>query len=229
MDSTGQRIRTMREKRNWSQLELAKKAGINNSTLSKIETDKRLLESELLLTFADLFGVSTDELLGRNRTGTERPLAKDAQPLPSTTTLKEGSPAYQTASFAMEFIPIPVYGHIQTGADGIPMYEQYAGYEMIHKEAAASGSHFCYICRDDAMSGDGMKAGSRVLIRQQTDVPDGGIGLILKRSEAATLRRIHRQGGLVILTGSGQDVVPSAVPVKELNILGKAVRWTMED
>jgi transcriptional regulator with XRE-family HTH domain len=61
----GLRIKQLREKRDWSQLELAKRVGINNSVLSRIEADKRPIEAELLAKFAEVFGVSSDYILGR--------------------------------------------------------------------------------------------------------------------------------------------------------------------
>lgn len=61
----GKRIKNLRESRNWSQLFLAKKAGISNSVLSRIESEKRAIDNHLLIIFADIFGVSADYLLGR--------------------------------------------------------------------------------------------------------------------------------------------------------------------
>lgn len=60
--TTGERIKKLRERRDWSQLELAKRVGINNSVLSRIEADKRPVETELLKKFAEIFNVSTDYL-----------------------------------------------------------------------------------------------------------------------------------------------------------------------
>ncbi len=66
MKSVGSRIRRLREEKDWSQLELAKKVHINNSVMSRIESGKRPVEDELLISFANLFNVTTDYLLGRS-------------------------------------------------------------------------------------------------------------------------------------------------------------------
>lgn len=63
--NVGSRIKELREKRNWSQIDLAKKIGINNSVLSRIEAGKRDVEDYLLNKFGDVFDVSVDFLLGR--------------------------------------------------------------------------------------------------------------------------------------------------------------------
>lgn len=60
----GERIVKLRQKRNWNQRELARRAGLNYSVMNRIETGKRPLTDQEIKTFADLFGVSTDYLLG---------------------------------------------------------------------------------------------------------------------------------------------------------------------
>lgn len=60
----GSRIRKLREKKDWSQKELAKRISINNSVLSRIEADKRPIETDLLARFCEVFGVSSDFILG---------------------------------------------------------------------------------------------------------------------------------------------------------------------
>jgi len=65
MKTAGERIRRLREEKDWNQIELAKKANINNSVLSRIEANKRPIEDDLLVKFAEIFNVTTDYLLGR--------------------------------------------------------------------------------------------------------------------------------------------------------------------
>lgn len=61
----GDRIRKLREKNNLSQLELAKKLQISNSTLSQYESGARTPSDDIKLKIADFFDVSTDYLLGK--------------------------------------------------------------------------------------------------------------------------------------------------------------------
>lgn len=65
MITVGSRIKRERERHKLSQIDLSKKVGINNSVLSRIEADKRPVESDLLEKFAEIFDVSTDYLLGK--------------------------------------------------------------------------------------------------------------------------------------------------------------------
>ncbi|AHA10600.1 MULTISPECIES: helix-turn-helix domain-containing protein [Bacillus] len=68
----GYRIKQLREKRKWSQIEFAKKMGINNSVLSRIESGKRPIEDSLISKAADIFNVSSDYLLGRESDSNNR-------------------------------------------------------------------------------------------------------------------------------------------------------------
>lgn len=86
--SVGQRVKYLREQKKWSQLYLADKMFINNSVLSRIEAGKRDVDEYLIVKFADMFGVTTDYLLGRTkhlnpiqRTLAEVSVSKEKNPL----------------------------------------------------------------------------------------------------------------------------------------------------
>ncbi|KMY49199.1 helix-turn-helix domain-containing protein [Peribacillus loiseleuriae] len=64
---TGEIIVELREKRNWSQRELARRANLNSSVMNRIETGDRPIKAIELKIFADLFGVTTDFLLNRTK------------------------------------------------------------------------------------------------------------------------------------------------------------------
>ena len=64
--SLGTRLRNEREKRNWSQMTVAKKVGITNAVLSNYERDHRDPDTETLKRLAELYEVTTDYLLGHN-------------------------------------------------------------------------------------------------------------------------------------------------------------------
>ena len=68
MARPGDRIKAARERRNWTQEQLAEAAGISKGFLSDIENDKRNISSESALKIADALGISLDFLL-RGETG----------------------------------------------------------------------------------------------------------------------------------------------------------------
>lgn len=64
-DSLGDRIRRLREAKEWRQDDLAEKMGLGRETLSAIENGRRPVKAGELGRFADVLGVSSDQLLGR--------------------------------------------------------------------------------------------------------------------------------------------------------------------
>ncbi|MGN7183730.1 helix-turn-helix domain-containing protein [Cytobacillus kochii] len=61
--SLGARLKYEREKRKWSQIEVAKKIGITNAVLSNYERDYRDPDTETLRKLSDLYEVSIDYLI----------------------------------------------------------------------------------------------------------------------------------------------------------------------
>lgn len=64
MLSLGQKVRRLRESREWSQADLARKAGVTKSAISTYELGLRTPSADVVCSFAKAFGVSADYLLG---------------------------------------------------------------------------------------------------------------------------------------------------------------------
>lgn len=65
MSITSERIKSLRLEKNMSQNELASKLGIGRSNMGHIENGRVEPTKETLVQLSDIFGVSTDYLLGR--------------------------------------------------------------------------------------------------------------------------------------------------------------------
>lgn len=63
----GERIRQLRSGRNMTQAVLAQRLGVTKSVISAYENGMRYPSYDVLLKLADIFGVSTDYLLGHSR------------------------------------------------------------------------------------------------------------------------------------------------------------------
>ncbi|PFC19936.1 helix-turn-helix domain-containing protein [Bacillus cereus] len=78
----GYRLKKERERRKWSQKFVAEKIGITNTVLSNYERDYRDPDTTTLGKIADLYEISTDELLGRSNKLSkkeERDIARDLE------------------------------------------------------------------------------------------------------------------------------------------------------
>lgn len=60
----GLKVRRLRESRDWSQAELARRTGVTKSAISTYELGLRTPSADVVCAFAKVFGVSADYLLG---------------------------------------------------------------------------------------------------------------------------------------------------------------------
>lgn len=58
-----ERLKKEREKRGWSQIDLAEKIHVSRQAVSKWETGKNYPSIEVIINLSDLFGITIDELL----------------------------------------------------------------------------------------------------------------------------------------------------------------------
>lgn len=65
MTSLPNKIINLRESKDWSQAELARRLDVNKSVMNRIESGERKVSSDELKKLSDIFDVSTDYLLGR--------------------------------------------------------------------------------------------------------------------------------------------------------------------
>jgi len=59
----GERVKKEREKRSWSQTDLAEKIHVSRQSVSKWETGKNYPSIEVIIDLSDLFGITIDEIL----------------------------------------------------------------------------------------------------------------------------------------------------------------------
>lgn len=79
-NTLGKRIKSLREEKSISQLELAKILNIGNTTLSQYESDKRIPSDIVKKKMAEYFDVSLDYLMGMTdikNTGTENDIPQE--------------------------------------------------------------------------------------------------------------------------------------------------------
>lgn len=83
------------------------------------------------------------------------------------------------------------------------------------------GMYFQIIVRDESMSGAGLREGYRVLVREQTDLQDGQIGLV-KVGRETLIRKVYTTDGAYLLI-SGNSAYPEVKVGKDAAmILGRA-------
>jgi transcriptional regulator with XRE-family HTH domain len=66
MNTLGTRLRSARERKRLSQVDVFKRTGINNKTLSRYENNGTEPDADSLRKLAEIYEISVDWLLGRN-------------------------------------------------------------------------------------------------------------------------------------------------------------------
>lgn len=118
----------------------------------------------------------------------------------------------------------PLLGTVRAG---LPMYaeENIEGYIPIRQTDGAA--YFWLNIRGDSMNAAGMDDGDQILVREQPEVENGEIAVVLVNGDEATVKTFRREGELVILTPRSlnpthqpQIYDPRKVPIR---VLGKVI------
>lgn len=81
METLGTRLLELRKKHNLTQADIGEKLNVSVQAVSKWENDLSLPDYDYLIKLADLFNISTDELLGRQKTIVKQDKTKDINKL----------------------------------------------------------------------------------------------------------------------------------------------------
>lgn len=198
------RLKELRENSGLSQYKFADRFGVAQSTVGSWEAGKREPNFETMQRLADFFGVSVDYLLGREEQDGSGP------PAPSNPGSKW----------------IPVLGKVAAGMP-IVAIEDVLGYEEIDAKTAASGEYFALQIKGQSMEPK-ISDGDVVIVRQQDDCDSGDIAVVLANGDEATVKRIKKTPGGLMLIPSNPAYEPvfyttdeiESLPVK---IIGKVI------
>lgn len=207
MDVTGGRIKEARESMGWSLEQLGIRVGLSKVAVLKYETgDISRFTMEKMQKFARALGVDVIWLLGL----TDEPRPQATQELKAQTRW------------------IPLLGTI---AAGKPLYaiENIETYLPVQNSIPCS---FALHVKGDSMTGACIPDGSIVICREQDDVENGQVAVCIIDGEEATLKRVFRhEGGIVVLRSENpayQDMVFTAKTAKQVSIKGLALHVISE-
>lgn len=194
-------LKMLLKEQNINQSQLAKIAGVSESTVGKWILKKSSPRMGAIQKIADHFG------------------------LPKSYILTEPDNLYEVDS---EFIEVPILGEI---ACGEPIYvaNNFAGYRTEPKKSLPEGNTYYLKAKGDSMSPT-IPQDAYVLIREQPEVENGEIAAVLVNGDTeATLKRISKQKDYLMLMPDNRQHAPIIAdkdhPAK---IIGKAIRYTFD-
>lgn len=118
----------------------------------------------------------------------------------------------------------PLLGIVRAG---LPMYaeENIEGYIPIRQDDGAK--YFWLRVRGDSMNAAGIDDGDQILVREQPEVENGEIAVVLVNGDEATVKQFRQEGNLVILTPRSMNPIhqPQIYDLKKVpvRIAGRVV------
>ncbi len=116
---------------------------------------------------------------------------------------------------------VPLLGRVAAGAP-ILAEEDIEDVFPLPASLVGSGPVFMLRVRGDSMVDAGILEGDYVVVRQQPDAEDGEIVAVLVGGEEATIKRLQRRQGKVVLL-SDNPAYPPMVFEADVELLGKVV------
>ena len=120
---------------------------------------------------------------------------------------------------------IPVLGRISAG---LPLYAEENIEEYIYTELNGGNEYFGLRVEGDSMNAARICENDIIIVRQQEQVEDGEIAVVMVGDQDATVKRFHREGRNVFLTPQSYNPVHKVqvYDLKETNIriVGKVVQ-----
>lgn len=204
------RLKHFREMRGLSQQELADALGISRSAVTKYEAGERFPDEATLLKISNILWCSLDNLLGHEGSSAPGFYKKD-DILP-----------------ARDLVPVPVVGVIRAG-EPIIAEENIIDTKFLPAEEVRGGEYFYLKVKGDSMVGARIFDGDLVLVRQQDTCEDGEIAVVMVNGEEATLKRVFRNNGTVVLQPENPTYRPIVVDGKDFRVIGvvKEVRFKL--
>jgi SOS-response transcriptional repressor LexA len=223
----GSRLRQLRKDKRMTMKEFGAFFGLAESTISGYETGIRNPDMDTIRKFAAYFDVTTDLLIGvEDKMPIDKPIKKSDN---STYTTQNGSGYIEGLMGELldpgEMVFVPIVADVSCG-DPLYTEDEVLGYlpvAAIMYHIADKNDYFAVRAKGDSMKEAGINDGSFVLIRKQSTADNGDIVAVCVKNEKATIKRIHFDGEMVVLSPANADYGPQIYPVQDIRVVGKAV------
>lgn len=186
---------------------VSEKTGIPYRTYQNYEYGRSTPPADNLRALAELYGVSMDELLGDG--------ASDPKPLPAG-----------AEPFTEKLVKIPFFGDVSAGLGAYAGGEPPESFEVFPASDILSSCEYLSLrVRGDSMVPE-LKSGDIVLVRRQSIVDSGDIGVAIVDGNRGLVKRIYIQQNRITLVSVNENYSPENYVGEDANrvkILGKVV------
>lgn len=182
-------FKELRKKRNITQVELAKKLNVNQTTISKWEKGKSIPDIMMLKTLSDFYGVQIECFLNKE--------------IPQVAKVENA---------------IPVLGRIPAGIP-IEMIEDVLDYEELKPEMLIGNKkYFALKVKGDSMMPK-FQEGDVLIVRQQDDCENGAYAIVAVNGDDATFKKVIKKENGIILQPLNTNYEPIIFDKKQIETL----------
>lgn len=232
MESIGQRIRNLREMKNMTQTELSQSLGMKTyTTVSKWESDDNFPKGRDLKKLSELFGVSSDYLLGLNTNKNVSSIETIYNQLEKPRQTKVYNFAEQQLeeqnSNVVHFPKKEKLPTIKNSASAANPTELVYGDTVVEEEEferVPSSADFAVPIIGDSME-PVIRNGQFVFVKEQPDVEDGEIAIVEIDGDGVTCKEVFKdyENQSIILRSINELYEDRVVSPEQIRIIGKVV------
>lgn len=236
MDTLGKRIRDLRERKNLTQTELSQELGMKTyTTVSKWESDENFPKGKDLKKLAELFGVSSDYLLGLAKES-KRDTSSDISTIYNQLVPPRQEKVYNFAERQLEeqnrgnvvrFPKKEKLPTIKNSASAANPTELVYGDTVVEEEEferVPSSADFAVPIIGDSME-PVIRNGQFVFVKEQPDVEDGEIAIVEIDGDGVTCKEVYKdyESQTIILRSINELYEDRVVSPEQIRIIGKVV------
>ena len=232
MESIGQRIRNLREMKNMTQTELSQSLGMKTyTTVSKWESDDNFPKGRDLKKLSELFGVSSDYLLGLNTNKNVSSIETIYNQLEKPRQTKVYNFAEQQLeeqnSNVVHFPKKEKLPTIKNSASAANPTELVYGDTVVEEEEferVPSNADFAVPIIGDSME-PVIRNGQFIFVKEQPDVEDGEIAIVELDGDGVTCKEVFKdyENQSIILRSINELYEDRVVSPEQIRIIGKVV------
>ena len=217
----GEKIKARRRQLGMTLEEVGRAVGVGKSTVRKWETgDIQNMRSNKIAQLAEALQIPAMDLLMHEDASLYQ--LQETRP-PRSRSVQEVPAAYRRPDLLpLSIHRIPLLGSVACGEPDFAAQE----FDNYVECGSAVQADFALRAKGDSMINARIYDGDLVFVRQQDDVSDGEIAVVVIDDEA-TLKRVRRKGGLTLLLAENPAYEPIVIggegETRAARILGKAV------
>lgn len=216
MPFEGSRMRALREDHEppMSRERLGKLVSVSKDTIANWELGRSKPDDDALDRLADIFGVTTDYLLGRATA------VRDTPP-PYAEHLARGEEAYRARPMTVR-IDLPLLGEVPAGpADlAVDYIEEYLPVDPALVADDPQGYYWLRI-KGKSMSMDGITDKGKILVHRQPDVEDYQVAVVRIDNTEATVKRVKHLNGKLQLIPAHPSMEVQELDASRVCIVGR--------